>query len=303
MYDVLIIGGGPAGLCAGIYAKRAGLSVALIEKLAVGGQASTTPEIENYPGVEKTDGFSLTYTMLKQCQNFGVELFVDQITKYDFINKKFTTNSNGEISARTVILATGASPKKMEIEKENELIGAGISYCATCDGAFFKNKVVAVVGGGNTAVEDALYLESFAKTVYLIHRRDSLRADKTLQGRLEKSKVKVLWNSVITKLTGLPKLTEITVKDVKTNTLTPFSVDGVFVAIGQKPQSDEFANQIEMQNGYVVTDDAMRTNIDGVFAAGDIRVKQLRQVVTAVADGAIAADSAIKYLLEKSDSK
>lgn len=300
-FDVVIIGAGPAGLTAGIYAARGGLNVAIVEKLTVGGQAAKTPDIENYPGIEKISGFDLTYAMMKQCQDFGVEFLFDTISKLDLESdaKTITLSSGDIISAKTAIVTVGASPKKLEVDNEDFFIGAGVSYCATCDGAFFKNKPVAVIGGGNTAVEDALYLEKFASEVFLIHRRDSLRASKVLADKLQNSTVKPVWNSVVNKLIGNDKITQIELKNVKNGNLSTISVNGVFVAVGQSPSSIGFEKLARTEHGYIVTDENMHTNIDGVFAAGDVREKQLRQVVTACADGAIAADSAIKYLNEK----
>lgn len=298
MYDVIIMGGGPAGLSAGIYAARGGLKTVIVESGASGGQAATTPEVENYPGVERTDGFSLTATMQKQCADFGVEFAYDEVEEIeaDTSIKRVQLSSGNMIEGKTLIVATGAKPRKLGLADEDKYIGAGISYCATCDGAFFKGKTVAVIGGGNTAAEDALYLEKFASKVYLIHRRDELRADKSLTHRIKNSGVIPVWDSVVTKLIGESKLAQIEVKNIKTDLLTSYSVNGVFVAIGQIPSSDKL-NFLPLDDvGYVVADENMCTPLGGVFVAGDVRAKQLRQIVTAAADGAIAADSAIKYL-------
>ncbi len=297
-YDIAIIGAGPAGLTAGIYAARAGLKCAIVEKAAVGGLATTTSNVENYPGIKQTDGFSLCYAMMEQCAAVGAEFVFDAATAIiDGSPKTLKLSSGGELTCKAVIITAGASPKKLGAEDEEGYVGKGISYCATCDGAFFKGKTVAVVGGGNTAVEDALYLEKLASKVYLIHRRDELRAEKYLAEKLSQSAVTPIWNSVVTELRGDDKLTEIILKDVKNGTSTSLSVDGVFVAIGQTPNSDIF-DGIELDaGGYIVTDECMRTSKDGIFAAGDIRSKSLRQIVTACADGAIAADTAAKSLL------
>lgn len=298
MYDAIIIGAGPAGLSAGIYARRGGLTTVIIEKQSVGGQAQNAADIQNYPGIPSTSGFDLCYAMMNQCASFGADFVFDTISqiKLDGKVKKITLSSGTEIEGKTVIIASGASARKLGVENENEFIGKGISYCATCDGAFFKGKTVAVIGGGNTAAEDSLYLEKLAKKVYLVHRRDALRADKILCERLEKSSVSIIWDSVVESLSGDDKITQVTLKNIKNSTLTPLSVDGVFVAIGEIPNSQLFENVEKTSSGYIVTNDVMRTNIDGVYAVGDVREKSLRQVVTACADGAIAADDIIKSL-------
>lgn len=288
MYDVIIIGGGPAGLCAGIYSARGGLKTAIIENKSIGGQAQTAHEIQNYPGIKAIGGFDLCYAMMEQCTSFGVDFVFDKITACDLKNKKITLESGNELSAKFIIIATGASPRKLGVENENRFLGKGVSYCATCDGAFFKGKTVAVIGGGNTAVEDALYLEKLASKVYLVHRRDALRADKILCDRLAKSTVEVMWDSVVQNLDGNDNLSQMTLKNVKNGTLTTVLVDGVFVAVGQIPESNLFDEVQKTSNGYIITDDKMRTDIDCIFAVGDVRDKALRQVVTACADGAIA---------------
>ncbi|MEG2688002.1 MAG: thioredoxin-disulfide reductase [Clostridia bacterium] len=298
MLDILIIGGGPAGLTAGIYASRGGAKCAILESNAIGGQASVTPDIENYPGIDSISGFDLTYKMMKQCEHFGVEFIFSNFSKIDLISEiKTVTLADGKIvEAKSVIIATGASARKLQVENEDKFLGRGISYCATCDGAFFRGKTVAVVGGGNTAVEDALYLSSLAKTVYLIHRRNELRATEILSKRIAESDVKIVWDSVVTKLDGNTKLTEVTLNNVKTNTSTPLLVDGLFVAVGQKPMSLGFDGLALTPDGYAITDENMASNLSGVFVAGDIRQKALRQIVTAAADGAIAANSALSFV-------
>ena len=295
MYDVIIIGGGPAGLSAGIYAARGGLKTLIIEKLAVGGQASTASEMENYPGIAKTSGLDLAYAMFEQCRSFGVEFMFEQISSCEIESSiKTILLANGNtVEGKNIIIATGATAKRLGVENEDKFIGAGVSYCATCDGNFFRGKTVAVVGGGNTAVEDALYLEKLAAKVYLIHRRDSLRAENILSERLKNSSVQIIWNCTVSKLIGEQNLTEIEVKDVKTDVLSCISVDGLFVAIGQNPNSSLFSNIVLNANGYIITDENMRTNKQGVYAVGDVRQKTLRQVVTAAADGAIAANDII----------
>ncbi len=299
MFDLIIIGGGPGGLCAGIYATRGGLKTAIVENMSVGGQASTAHDIQNYPGIKSTSGFDLCYTMLEQCKDFGAEFIFDNIISCDLEGdvKHITLASGATLDCKRIIIATGASSRPLGVDDEGSFVGKGLSYCATCDGNFFRNKVVAVVGGGNTAAEDALYLEKIASKVYIIHRRNELRADKILQRRIENSNIEVIWDSVVTSLIGNEKLTELTLNNVKTNTLTSLLVDGVFVAIGQTPNTKLFENIDKDESGYILTDDNMHTNIDGVFAIGDCRSKSLRQVVTACSDGAIAADQAIKDLM------
>ncbi len=299
MYDVIILGAGPAGLTAGIYAARGGLKTVVVERKAAGGQAALTAEIENYPGFKNISGFELASLMQAQCEELGVDFVYDtpECLSLDGEIKSVETAYSGTFEGRTAIIATGASPRPLGLPRETELIGSGVSYCATCDGAFFKGKPVAVVGGGNTAVEDALYLANFASEVYLIHRRDALRASALLADKVKNAKgVTILWDSVVTALNGDNRLSSVTVKNVKTQSERDLAVNGIFIAAGQTPASELLPAEILDDKGYVVTDANMATCIAGVFAAGDVRQKELRQVVTAAADGAIAADSAIKYL-------
>lgn len=298
MYDVVILGAGPAGLTAGIYAARGGLSVAIVENQAPGGQAALTAEIENYPGFETISGFDLTARMVAQCEGLGVVFVYDNPVNVSLEGavKTVETAYSSTVEGRSLIIATGALPRPLGVPRESELLGGGVSYCATCDGAFFRGKPVAVVGGGNTAVEDALYLERFASEVYLIHRRDALRADALLSERITKSTVKILWDTVVTDLVGFPRLQSLNVKNVKTGETSSVRVDGFFIAAGRKPASEGLNGVALDESGYILTDDEMRTNIDGVFAAGDVRRKSLRQVVTAAADGALAAENAVKYV-------
>lgn len=297
MHDLIILGAGPAGLTAGIYGARGGLDTVIIERKSFGGQAAITPEVENFPGVQNVDGFTLTFTMEQQARSFGVDFVYDEVesVSLDGDVKTVVTKNNGEIQAKTVIIACGAEAKKLGVDGEIDLIGKGVSYCATCDGRFFKGKPVAVVGGGNTAVEDALYLSAFAKEVYLIHRRDALRASAVLSDKVKNSSVKILWDSVIESLSGNP-LEKIVVKNVKTDEKTTLDVACVFVAVGQTPSSSLFTDKVAHENGYILADENMATNVEGVFVAGDVRKTSLRQIVTACADGAVAAESAIKYL-------
>ncbi|MBR4800550.1 MAG: thioredoxin-disulfide reductase [Clostridia bacterium] len=303
-FDLIILGAGPAGLTAGIYAARGGLGTLILESKAPGGQASLTSSVENYPGVPETGGFDLAFNMLNQAKSFDVKVKTSTVAKLALLgkDKKITLANGKEFVCGAVIIATGANPRPLGLENELELAGKGLSYCATCDGMFFKDKTVAVVGGGNTAVEDAMYLEKLAKKVYLIHRRNELRADKILADRIKSSSVEILWDSVVTKAYGDDKLAQIEVKNVKNNSLSRVSVDGLFVAVGQIPNTSFLENADEKLNmtsgGYLVTDEEMRTNIAGVYAVGDVREKSLRQIITACADGAIAANDAIKYLQE-----
>ncbi len=297
--DVVIVGAGPAGLTAGIYASRGGLKATIIEGGSVGGLAATAAQVENYPGVKSTDGFSLCYAMFEQSRAEGVQFVFDRAIKFELKPQiKSVALAGGQtLRTRAVIIAAGASPRKLGIENEEKFAAKGISYCAICDGALFKGKTVAVIGGGNTALEDALYLEKLAAKTYLIHRRDSLRADRIYAKRLETSGVIPIWNSVVTKLAGEDKLTEIEVKNLKDGTLSALCVDCVFVAIGQTPNVEGLDALVRDDFGYIVTDDGMRTNLRGVYAAGDVRSKALRQIVTACSDGAVAANACIKDLM------
>ncbi|HRR89266.1 MAG TPA: thioredoxin-disulfide reductase [Eubacteriales bacterium] len=298
VYDIVIAGGGPAGLSAAIYAARGGLRTLIIEKYGPGGQAALTSDIENYPGVKRIAGASLAETMKEQAEEFGAEFMFDNILNFSLDGEKkiIYTEFGGEITARAVILAMGANPRLLDVPGEAEFTGKGVSYCATCDGAFFKGKTVAVVGGGNTAAEDALYLTRFAKKVYIIHRRDALRASQILADRLKSAGVKPIWDSVVTALFGENKLNRAELKNLKTSHLSEMELDGIFVAVGRVPSTSGLPSSILGEGGYIAADAEMKTQIAGVFAAGDIVVKPLRQVITAAADGAIAATSAVHYV-------
>lgn len=310
IYDVIVIGGGPAGLAAGLYAGRSRLSVLIIEKGKDGGQIAITDEIENYPGqvLEGESGPSLIERMTKQCEHFGVERASDVISDVVLEGEtKIIKSVEHEYKAKTVIIATGAFPRPIGCKGEREFMGKGVSYCATCDANFFEDFEVYVVGGGDSAVEEALYLSKFARKVTIIHRRDELRAAKSIQDKAFKNdKIHFLWDTVVEELDGDGILSGMTVKNVKTGELTHIEADeddgmfGVFGFIGTIPSSRIYQGKgLEMNEaGYIPTDDDMRTNIPGVFAAGDIRVKSLRQVVTAAADGAIAATQCEKYINE-----
>lgn len=303
MYDVIIVGGGPAGLTAGIYACRAGLKTLLIERMMPGGQIGLTSTIENYPGFERIDGVDLAIKMHNHAQSAGCEFDFAEVVSFDFDGKEKIVNThNTSYKTKAIILSLGASAKQLEVENEKKFVGRGLSYCATCDGTLYKNKVVAVVGGGNTSLEDCIYLSGLAKTVYLIHRRDTFRGDDTLVKALDATansnkNIKYLLNSKVTGLVGQDHLQSLQVEDIASGKTQTIDIDGLFVAIGRKPDTEILAGKINLdKNGYVITDEKMKTNLDGVFACGDIRVKSLRQIVTACSDGAIAAISAFEYI-------
>ena len=306
LYDTIILGAGPAGLTAGLYAGRSRLKTLLIEKSQEGGQISLSADVENYPGqlLEGETGVSLAARMAEQCQRFGVERKTDDILTVELSGGvKRLTGSGGTYEARTVILATGASPRPIGCENEKEFIGRGLSYCATCDGAFFRGLDVYVAGGGDSAVEEAIFLTRFARKVTVIHRRDQLRAARAIQEKaFANPKIDFLWDSVVVKADGGEALDTLTVKNVKTGELTVVKAPeadgmlGLFGFVGYLPNTALFAGQLPLVNGYISTDADMRTDIPGVFAAGDVRVKSLRQVVTAAADGAVAAVQAERYL-------
>lgn len=299
MKDIIIIGGGPAGLTAALYAGRAELNSLMIEKDYQGGQMVTTNEVENYPGIIDITGPDLANVMYEHAKKFGADIIFKEVIdiKVDGDIKKVLTNTE-TYESKVVILSMGAKPKKLGIPKEEELGGKGVSYCAICDGGFYRNKTVAVVGGGDTAVEDVLYLSRIAKKVYLIHRRDSLKANKNLQKRLFDSNVEILWNSSVTELYGDTNLTGIQVTNLKDNKTNNLEMNGLFVAVGSLPTTGLVKDLVKLDpQGYIITDENCATNIDGIFAVGDIRTKQLRQVITAAADGAISVYEAEKYLL------
>lgn len=306
VYDVIILGGGPAGLTAGLYAGRSRLSTLIIEKGQDGGQIAITDEIENYPGqmVEGESGPSLIARMTEQAKKFGAERCSDVIKSVDLTGEvKKLVGNKGEYEAKCVIVATGAFPKPIGCENEGKFTGKGISFCATCDASFFEDFEVYVVGGGDSAVEEAMYLTKFARKVTIIHRRNELRAAKSIQEKaFANPKIAFLWDSVVVKVDGDDLLSSMTVKNVKTGELTEITADeddglfGLFGFIGYNPNSQLFEGVLDMENGYIKTDENMHTNIPGVFAAGDIRVKSLRQVVTAAADGAIAAMQAEHFI-------
>lgn len=306
IYDIIIIGGGPAGLTAGLYGSRSKLEVLVIEKEAYGGQISTTSEVDNYPGsMDNCTGPLLSEKIKAQAEEFGTVFSKDEILKVDLKSQIKTVEGKKQTySGRTVILATGAAPRLGGFKNETDFRGRGVSYCATCDGNFFEGLDIAVIGGGDSAITEALYLTKFASTVTIIHRRDKLRAAKSLSEKaFNHKKIKFIWDSVVDEVTGEGIVESLKVKNVKTEQELLLEVNGVFVYTGLNPITEFVKEQIELdQFGYIPTDENMRTNIEGVYAAGDVRVKKLRQVVTATADGAIAAFDAEEYINEKFNS-
>ncbi len=300
IYDTLILGGGPAGYTAALYAVRAGLDTLLIEKMSVGGQMTLTGDIDNYPGFEQgIDGFTLGMKMQQTAERFGAKTEYCEISRVDFtgdVKKVFAGDK--EYKAKTVIIATGANPRTLNLPKEDDFIGKGVHYCAHCDGRFYKEKTVVVVGGGNSAAADVLYLSRLVKKVYLVHRRDSLRATKIYHEPLLKAEnVEFVWNSKVTEFITDTRVTGVKIKHTKNNTQNNIDCDAVFVSIGRSPTTEFLNGAVAIdQNGYIIADESTRTSVPGVFAAGDVRTKTLRQVITAAADGAVAATAAEEYL-------
>ncbi len=297
-FDTIILGGGPAGLSAAIYAARGAVSTAIVDINMLGGQPSNYLELENYPGFQIVGGYDLMEKFEEHADKFGVQKFpMQEIESVDLKNKIIKTKEY-EFKAGTIIIATGAQPMKLGVPGEQEFVGRGVSYCAVCDGAFYKNKVVAVVGGGNAAVEEAMYLTKFADKVYVIHRRDELRADKIVQERAFKNeKIEFIWDSVVKEIKGDNLVTTAVLENVKTKEISNLQVNGVFPYIGMTPNVELFSGQLQQDaRGFIVTDETMATSVEGVFAIGDVRTTPLRQVVTAAADGAVGAVYAVKYL-------
>lgn len=306
-FDTVILGGGPAGFSAGLYAARGELSTAIVDVNMLGGQPSNYLELENYPGFVCIGGYELMEKFEEHADKFGINKFpMQEILSVDLIsNPKVIKTKEYEFNAKTVIIATGAKPMKLGVKGEKEFVGRGVSYCAVCDGAFYKDKVVAVVGGGNAAVEEAIYLTRFASKVYLIHRRDELRADKIVQCRaFENPKLEFVFDSVVKEIVGEDCVKSLVLENVKSKELTNLFIDGVFPYIGISPNVDNFSGQITQDSkGFILTDDTMKTSIDGVFAVGDVRVTPLRQVITAAADGAISAVYASRYIESQKEIK
>ena len=298
MYDIIIVGAGPAGLTAAIYARRAAKKVLVLEAKSYGGQIINTLDIENYPAEAHISGFDFATKLYNQAKDLGAEVVFEKvvdINNNETIKEVITTKNT--YKTKTIIIATGSENRKLSLPNEDELVGKGISYCATCDGAFYKKKIVAVVGGGNTALEDALYLSDIVSKVYLIHRRDEFRGEEsTIKLLKEKENVEFIYNSTITKLNADKKLTSIEVTN-KDGSIQTINIDGLFVAVGRIPENQNFAKLIDLdESGYIKAGENCNTNVKGIFVAGDNRVKEVRQLVTATSDGAIAATEAIKYI-------
>ena len=300
IYDMIIVGGGPGGYTAALYAARAGLDVMLIERLSAGGQMNLTGQIDNYPGFpEGVDGFQLSYNMQQQAERFGAKTKYAEVLKLELEGELKSVQTNeGIYKAKTVVISTGANPSQLGVERENEMIGRGVGYCAHCDGMFYRGKSVVVVGGGNSAVAEALYLSRIAKEVILVHRRDTLRATQIYHKPLqEASNIRFVWNSEVVELLGEDVLSGVKVKNLKNGEVEQLDVQGLFVSIGRKPATDLVKEQLTLDDaGYIMAGEATETNLPGVYAVGDVRVKELRQIVTAVADGAMAAHMAEQYL-------
>lgn len=301
LYDVVIIGGGPGGYTAGLYSARSGFSVLVLEKLSPGGQMATTGQVDNYPGFEEgIDGFELGEKMKLGADRFGVETAFDEVTGLELSeNPKKVVTTSGTVLARTVMIATGASPRMLGLPGEERLRGRGVAYCATCDGMMYKDKTVIVSGGGNSAVADALYLSKICKKVYLVHRRDTLRASRIYLDALKNSGVEILWNSRIKEILYEKKVNGAVIEHIPDGAIQEIACEGVFVAIGRVPDTELVKDQIERDpQGYLIADETTKTNIPGVFAVGDVRTKPMRQIVTAAADGAVASHYAEEYLAQ-----
>ena len=300
VYDMIVVGGGPGGYTAALYAARAGLDTLVLEKLSAGGQMALTEEIDNYPGFEEgIDGFTLAEKMQRQAERFGARSEYAQVERMDLTAApKVLETSEGTFYGKTVVLATGANPRELGLPNEASLTGRGVAYCAACDGMRYKGKTVVVVGGGNSAAADAMLLSRIAKKVILVHRRDTLRATKVYhQPLMQASNIEFCWNSTVTELLHEEKLTGVKLKNVNTGVETTVPCDGVFISVGRKPATELAAGQLELdRSGYIIADETTKTSLPGVYAVGDVRTKPLRQVVTAVADGATAVHMAEEYL-------
>ena len=303
VYDMIIVGGGPGGYTSALYAARAGFNVLVLEKFSAGGQMALTHQIDNYPGFEDgIDGFSLADKMKKQAERFGARSENAEVIKVNLtVNPKEIETAKGTFLSKTVVLAAGANPRELGVDKESELIGRGVAYCASCDGMFYRGKTVVVVGGGNTAAADAILLSRIAKKVIIVHRRDTLKATRIYHEPLMNAEnVEFKWDSTVTELLYEDKITGVKIKNVKTGEESIIDCDGVFVSVGRKPATDFLGSQLDLdESGYIIADETTKTSIPGVYAVGDIRTKQLRQVVTAVSDGAMAVHSAEEYLAEE----
>lgn len=300
IYDMLIIGGGPAGYTAALYASRAGLQTLLLEKLFTGGQMNLTSQIDNYPGFEDgIDGFTLGEKMKNGAEKFGTETLSAEVLSADLKSfPKVIHTAAGDFYGRTVVIASGAVPKELGLPKEQELIGRGLSYCASCDGMFYRNKTVVVVGGGNTAAADALTLSRICKKVFLVHRRDTLRATRIYHEPLKNAEnIEILWNSTVSEFLAEDTLSGVKIQNILTKEERELSCDGVFLSIGRKPAAEFVRDQLPLDHeGYIWADESTKTELPGVYAAGDVRTKKLRQIITAASDGALAAHEAEEYL-------
>ena len=299
-FDTIILGGGPAGFSAGVYAARGALKTAIIDKSMMGGQPSNYLELENYPTYPQVGGYELMEKFENHADKFGVEKFdMQEISEINLIsNPKIIRTKDYEFFAKSVIIATGAKPMKLGVKGEDEFLSRGVSYCAVCDGAFYKDKAVAVAGGGNSAVEEAIYLTKFASKVYIIHRRNELRADKILQERAFKNeKIEFIWDNVVKEIKGTNLVNSVILENVKNGELSELAINGIFPYIGITPNVEGFSGQMQQDSrGFIITDETMKTSIDGVYAVGDVRVTPLRQVITAASDGAVGAVYATKYV-------
>ena len=301
-FDVAIVGSGPAGYTASIYTSRAKLKTIIISGSLPGGQLMTTTEVENFPGFPKgITGPELMMNMQQQSERFGTRIVIDEVTRVDFKNRPFKIfTGSAEYTAESVLISTGASPRKLGLKSESDFSGKGVSYCATCDGPFFRDQEIVVVGGGDTALEEATFLTKFGKTVKIVHRRNELRASKILQERaFENPKIEFIWNSTVVNIEGTGKVASVTIKDINTGAETTLNAGGLFVAIGHEPNTTIFKDQLDLdERGYVVLNNITRTNIDGVFAAGDVHDHRYRQAITAAGFGCMAALDIEKWLSE-----
>lgn len=306
-FDVAIIGSGPAGYTASIYTSRAKLKTIIISGSLPGGQLMTTTEVENFPGFPKgITGPELMMNMQQQSERFGTRIVIDEVTRVDFKNRPFKIfTGSAEYTAESVLISTGASPRKLGLKSESDFSGKGVSYCATCDGPFFRDQEIVVVGGGDTALEEATFLTKFGKTVKIVHRRNELRASKILQERaFENPKIEFIWNSTVVNIEGTGKVASVTIKDINTGAETTLNAGGLFVAIGHEPNTTIFKDQLDLdERGYVVLNNITRTNIDGVFAAGDVHDHRYRQAITAAGFGCMAALDIEKWLSETRGKK
>lgn len=300
VYDIIIIGGGPAGYTSALYASRAGFNTLVIERMSAGGQLALTDVVDNYPGFDEgIDGFTLGMKMQSSAERFGAVTEYAEVTSLDLKGKiKKVITDSGEFEAKAMIIATGANPRELNLPREKELLGKGVHYCAHCDGRFYRDKTVAVIGGGNSAVSDALYLSRLAKKVYLIHRRDTLRATKIYHEPLKSAEnIEFIPDSVVTEILGEQRVSGAKLKNLKSGKETEIPCDGIFVSIGRRPATELLNNILDLDEyGYIIADESTKTNIEGVFAVGDVRQKALRQIVTAVSDGATAVHFAEEYL-------